>query len=413
MIDVTKQRLAELLQKTGPIAPQGLAEYVADLEATQSELLPKDRLQYVLDWNHVPAEQQDLLFAALEAANAVPELVALSQIMAKDAVRALQRCTANEFFQPKPACLTGFARDAFGFLFAQLCALEGRKALRERGVPEKYDMDIPERMTRKQLQKFVGTGDINYDDYPWDINFYCCGIFLLDRFYFIPYRWPDTPEAWRNRNTGAVRAVWKADVRVRQDGQLDGVNRVFDEQAFLTTYDETPEAVTANPVSPAGIVLKDTVTLRKSEWHQVLKEGDYLLALHIPSGNGYTPERVKNSCTLALAFYREYFPEYHYVGFWSESWLYDPGLAKVLGPERNISRVQRQFYCYPTMAGDDMARREVLHDPQGDFTQVKPKTTLEKGLFSAWARGERFHTTGMFVLSEEVPAIGSDPYWKE
>jgi hypothetical protein len=34
-------------------------------------------------------------------------------------------------------------------------------------------------------------------------------------------------------------------------------------------------------------------------------------------------------------------------------------------------------------------------------------------MFKAWDRGERFHTTGMFLLSEEVPEVGCDPYWKE
>ncbi len=410
---MTKQHFAKLLDIVGPIAPQGLEEYVEDLETGETELLPRECLQEVLELNQVPEDRQRLLFDALDESNGVHELVELSHIMAKDAVRALNRCTAIEFFQPKPVCLNGFAKEAFGFLFTQLCVLEGRKALRKRGVPQEYDADIPERMTRKQLKKFVETGDINFDDYPWDVNFYCCAIFLLDRFYFIPYQWSDTPQGWRNKRTGMVQALWQAGTRVRRDGQLDGVNGIFDAESFVTIYKETADAVTANPVSPEGIILKDTVTLNKAQWHKVLKQGDYLLALHIPGGSGYTPERVKNSCTLALDFYRQYFPEYTYVGFWSESWLYDAGLARILGADRNISRVQRQFYCYPTMEGDDMARLEVLHDAKADYTKITPKNTLEKGLFGAWDRGERFHTSGMFLLSEEVPEVGSDPYWKE
>jgi ABC-type multidrug transport system fused ATPase/permease subunit len=107
--------------------------------------------------------------------------------------------------------------------------LEGRKALRVRGVPERYAADIPERMTRKQLAKYVKTGDISFDDYPWDMNFYCCQIFLMDRFYFIPYRWGGAPDAWRSLKTGEVKALWTGGVRVRRDGQLDGVNGVVQE----------------------------------------------------------------------------------------------------------------------------------------------------------------------------------------
>lgn len=411
---MTRERLARLLQRTGPIVPEGFETVVSDLECGEQELLPRDVLLRVLGENRVPREKQEMLLRALDEANAAPELVELAGVMAKDAVRSLNRCTVISYKQPKPQCLTGFARDAFAFLFTQRCVLEGRKALRARGVPESYDRDIPERMTRKQLEKFVKTGDIGFDDYPWDANFYCCDIFLLDRFYFIPYRWgEDAPRAWRNVRTGKVLALWKGGDRVRRDGQLDGVNGVFDERAFLTVYEETGEAVTANPVSPEGVIQKEPVTLSKAEWKLALKEGDYLLALHIPGGEGYTTERVKSSCALALQFYRKYYPEYTYVGFWSESWLYDAALGRILGPARNISRVQRQFYCYPTMEGDRMARLEVLGSPDADYRQMTPKTALEKGMFDVWSRGGRFHTSGMFLLSEEVPLVGGDPYWKE
>ena len=407
---MTRQRFEALIEKTGPIAPEGLEEYIADLESDARELLPREALQYVLDWNHVPETEQEMIFLALDAVNAIPELVELSHVMAQDAVRALNRCTAIEVFQPRPKCLEGFAREAFGFLYTQLCVIEGRKALRKRGVPEKYDMDIPERMTRKQLGKFVSTGDIRFDDYPWDMNFYCCDIFLMDRFYFIPYRWGDELTAWRNRKTGEVTALWRGNARVRRDGQLDGVNGVFDPQAFTTRYEERADTVAGNPVSPEGHILETPTVLNRQDWEKVLQEGDYLLALHIPGGRGYTPERVKKSCEMALSFYERYYPEYRYLGFWSESWLFDPGLAEILGPERNISRVQRQFYCYPTMEGERMTKLEVMGEPDADYRKRTARTQLEKGLFAAWNRGEKFHCTGMFLLREEIPLIGNDPF---
>ncbi len=407
---MTKQRLAELLKMTGPIIPEGMEEEIGDLESTERELLPREALLRVLAENRVPAEKQGELLLALHAVNRVPELTELAHIMAKDAVRALVRCSAVEFFQPRPACLEGFAREAFAFLYTQLCVLEGRKALRARGIPREYDRDIPERMTRKQLKKYVETGDISFDDYPWDMNFYCCGIFMMDRFYFIPYRWDGPPVVFRSAKTGKVRALWSAGQRVRRDGQLDGTNGVRDPEAFTTVLEEDGNTVRGNPVRPEGLISPETVSLDKSEWRPALKSGDYLLALHIPGGEGYTPERVKSSCERALAFWDKYYPEYSYRGFWSESWLYDPGLRRILGPERNIIRVQKQFYCYPTSEGDEMIRLEVLGDPKADHRKLQPRSSLERGMFETWDRGERFHTTGMFLLREETESIGQDPY---
>ena len=407
---MTQERLNELLKVTGPIIPEAMEEHVADLEAEEKELLPRETLLAVLDANRVPEEKQLPLLDALDRANAVHELVELAHIMARDAVRGLVRCHAVEFRQPRPVCLDGFAREAYAFLFTQLCVLEGRKALRARGIPETYDEDIPERMTRKQLRKYVETGDISFDDYPWDMNFYCCQIFFLDRFYFIPYRWGDTPTAWRNRETGEVTAIWRAGDRVRRDGQLDGTNGVRDPEAFLTVYEETETEVRGNRVLPQGRISSETVRLDRALWRKALGEDDYLLALHIPGGEGYTAERVKSSCEKALAFYDRYYPEYEYKGFWSESWLYDPGLREILAPDRNIIRVQKQFYCYPTEEGDRMIRLEVLGDENADPRKLTPRNSLERGMFAVWDRGGRFHTTGMFLLREEVSRIGEDPY---
>ena len=364
--------------------------------------MTKETLGKTLDENRVPVEKQEALFAALDALEAVPGLMEQTREAARNAVEGLVRADGWELEQPRPQCLEGFAREAYAFLYTQVCVEEGRKALRKRGVPEEYDRDIPERMIRKQLKKYVETGDISFDDFPWDMNFYCCQIFFLDRFYFIPYRWGDTPTAWRNRKTREVTALWKAGDRVRRDGQLDGVNGVTDPEAFTTAYEETEETVRGNRVLPEGLISPETVTLNKGEWEKALGENDYTLALHIPGGEGYTPERVKSSCEKALAFYGKYYPEFEYKGFWSESWLYDPGLRKILAPERNIIRVQKMFYCYPTEEGDRMIRLEVLGDEKADHRKLTPRNSLERGMFRVWDEGGRFHTTGMFLLNEEL-----------
>ena len=48
---------------------------------------------------------------------------------------------------------------------------------------------------------------------------------------------------------------------------------------------------------------------------------------------------------------------------------------------------------------------KMLRDPK-----MQPRNSLERGMFKVWGRGDRFHTTGMFLLREEVKRIGEDPY---
>lgn len=410
---MTTERFRRLLVQCGLRSPEGAERFITDLSPRDDGLLfEHSLLEEVLKANHVPQEKGRLLWQALHAIEQNAGLVQLSNVLAADCHRAHNRNIGCEYESaPRPECLSGFAREAYAFLFALACTENGRALLRRRGVPPEYDADIPERMIRKQLRKFISTGDISFDDFQWDIGFYACSIFFLDRFYFIPYLHA-CPEAWRSSQTGEVVALWPAGERVRLDGQIDGTNSVTDPNAIETVRIETEHSVTAHPVDPRGLIRLAPVTLDKACWQRVLCKGDRLLALHIPGGEGYTPERVRSSCEKALAFYDRYFPELPVKGFWSESWLYDPGLSAVLRPDSRILQVQRQFYCYPTPEGEEMIKHEVFGTAAVDPAAFACRTSLQKNLCRAWLSGVHFHTTGMFLLREDVPFVGTEPYRK-
>ena len=91
---MTRERLNALLKVTGDLIPEAMEEHIGDLESAETELLPREILLTVLKDNNVPEDRQQALLEALDAANAVPELVELAHIMAMDAVRGLVRCHA-------------------------------------------------------------------------------------------------------------------------------------------------------------------------------------------------------------------------------------------------------------------------------------------------------------------------------
>lgn len=159
-----------------------------------------------------------------------------------------------------------------------------------------------------------------------------------------------------------------------------------------------------------GFVEKETTTINKSEWDTVLEKGDTVLAFHIPSGPGYTPDRVRNSMELAIEFYQEYFPELTIKGFWSESWLYDTRLSLILNESSNIVQVQRQFYNYPIFEGDSMLRYETFGDWKADPDSILLKTSLQKAAAEYIKSGRRFNTLSMVVLKEDANKVGSMPY---
>ena len=67
-----RKRFEELIRVAGPITPEGLEQYIGDLECSDSKLLPAETLSTVLEDNQVTGELKDRLMDALDAVNACP-----------------------------------------------------------------------------------------------------------------------------------------------------------------------------------------------------------------------------------------------------------------------------------------------------------------------------------------------------
>lgn len=399
-----------LVRHAGMAVPEGAAPWLKDSPANPDDPLLSDGfLRQSTDRAGLRADGLGKLMGALQRIRGDSALMQLSIALRDDAHQAVIHQRACDFERPEPSCLSGFDREAYALLFALSCLEKGLEALRGRGIPEAEYEEVCRRMADKQLAIFQKTGSAVISDYPWDMNFYACGIFFHDRLYFVPYRW-EGPTLYRKVGGRETVMLWLAGEKVRQDGQLDGVNGVHDSQAFTTTFTEDETSITAYPVNPAGVIQSATITLHKKEWAVALQPGDMTLAAHIPGGEGYTWERWKASMEKAKAFFDRYFPELRTKGFWSESWLYDPSLYRLLPGDGRIMSVQRQFYNYPTPEGDSMIKLEVFGTEDPDLETAEQRTSLQRSLRDSLLRGERYHTTGMAVLNEDLPLFGRQPY---
>lgn len=407
---MNRKEFVALVQHAGMAVPEGVAPWLIGADPRAGgELLSRGFLADAAARAGLNGQRLAALVKALEVIEGDARLLSLSLALRDDAHAAVIGQRACDFERPEPACLSGFPREAYALLFALACLEQGLKALAARGIPQEDYEAVCRRMADKQLRLYQQTGSAVIADYPWDMNFYACGIFFHDRLYFVPYRWPG-PAVYRRHADGNTLMLWPAGSRVRRDGQLDGVNGVKDSQAFTTTWVEDARTLTAHPVNPVGVILPVARTLQKTEWSLALREGELLLAAHIPGGEGYTPGRWKSSMEQAQAFFDRWFPELQTRGFWSESWLYDPSLYRLLPPDGHIMSVQQQFYNFPTMEGEEMARLEVFGDSHQDLANVPVQTSLQRKLRDSLAAGEHYHTTGMIVLREDLPRFGAQPY---
>ncbi len=391
--------------------PEGLEQFYDLYQPEELQyFIERNFLKEVFDRFHLPAAEQKLLTAAVETVEEDPKLFYFSKFLVWDMCSARNRCDVDNYRNMTPVCMPKH-KELYSFLLLLACVVPSIALLKERKVPEQYYRDIPFQPMKSQLEKLV-QGDMTVSDFPWDMNFYTCSIFLMDRFLFIPYRFGDSFTMYRNKSTGKVIALKHAGEQFRRDGQFNGINEVFDAVGpFTSLWQETNDSITANPINPMGFVEKNTITLSKKDWDMALVQGDTLLALHVPSGPGYTPERLRNSMVLALEFYDKYFPELPIKGFWSESWLYDSRLSLVLDNETsNIIKVQRQFYLYPIHEGDGMLRYEAFGDWKADPEKVELKTSLQKAAAAYMKTGARFNNLSMIILREEADITDQMPY---
>lgn len=391
--------------------PKGIEEKYETYEPNNREsLIDRDFLEEIWNQYNVPEDKRELLLSALEEIEKDSVLFYFTKFLVDDMCSARNRCDEDFYTNLTPGCIKKHG-DLYSFLLLLSCVVPSIELMESRGIPKEYYEKIPHQPLKNQLEKLIKNNDTKVSDFPWDMNFYTCAIFLLDRFFFIPYRFEDDFTMFRSKKSQRVIALRHAGEEFRRDGQRDGINEVFDKKCkFTSIWDENEDFITANRINPMGFVEKETTTISKNEWDTVLEKGDTVLAFHIPSGPGYTPERVKNSMELAIDFYCKYFPELSIKGFWSESWLYDTRLSLVLEESSNIVQVQRQFYNYPIFEGDSMLRYEAFGDWKADPDSILLKTSLQKAAAEYIKSGRRFNTLSMVVLKDEASKMGSMPY---
>ncbi|EGG37384.1 acyltransferase domain-containing protein [Paenibacillus sp. HGF5] len=394
--------------------PDGLeAKYDRYLPDGEPYLIPRGFLNGIFERYQTPEETRQWIEQGILAIEEDAVLFHFTKFLVEDLCSARNRCDEAHYTNMTPACMKKYG-ELYSFLLLLACVVPSMKMLEKRSVPLTYYEDIPHQPLKLQMEKLALQGDAKVHDFPWVMNFYTCSIFLLDRFYFIPYRFEDSFTMFRHRNTQEVLALRHPGEDFRSDGQQNGINDVYDSQGrFTSEWQENAEFIIANRINPMGFVERETTPILKKDWDTVLQKGDTLLALHIPSGPGYTPDRLRNSMAMAIEFYDRYFPELPIRGFWSSSWLYDTRLSLVLDNEKsNIVHVQRQFYNYPTDEGDGMLRYEVFGDRNADpaLNTGEYPTSLQRAAAEYMRTGARFNTLSMIALTEDISRIGSMPY---
>lgn len=135
-----------------------------------------------------------------------------------------------------------------------------------------------------------------------------------------------------------------------------------------------------------------------------IPDGAEVLYIHIPKGAPLEREACLDSIRQAKAFFPKYYPDFHFQGFYTSSWLLDPRLKQLLPSGSRILQFQELFDRIDTHEDHSRAAIRFLwyrHDR--DFAAFPEQTRLQRSvkqyLLGGGTLGE---TCGMIPLHKEL-----------
>lgn len=165
--------------------------------------------------------------------------------------------------------------------------------------------------------------------------------FRIGRLLFEITKFDSAFEVYRNKQTGEMLSVAKPGFRYMPTGKRPPASytgEVF--EPYIRQNGDTMEGFTFDE---KGNFVANPITLHLPAWEKVLKTGDDVLSVHIPTDGRMTPELVDEAFVLADKFFAEHYADVDFKAYVCSSWLLNTDIKEFLEPESNIIRFQNRF----------------------------------------------------------------------
>ncbi|MGI6200292.1 MAG: acyltransferase domain-containing protein [Christensenellales bacterium] len=313
------------------------------------------------------------------------------------------------------------------FLAAPLVAnIEALQTLyRRRGIDEQTLRDTLADLPYWMAEQHRATGVWSCQMFGW-LRMHMAGkLFRLGRMQFAFHPFPSMEATYcvhilRHNATGRVAALSEDGLVYRRDGYAQGQNGIRDDFAFAAVYREQGNSYIGHLADPvSGRVAMRPVALPRDQWTPIVRRGDVVMDIHVPSGIPLTVADCAASFQRADAFFAAHFPETPWEIFFGQSWILSPQLDQVLPERSNLARFQRQFYHFPALADDARMFERVFPGPPeqlmhsdrpADVFSLPRGTSLQRNMLDFLAQGNEFHCMNGFFCRRDAAAFGRAPY---
>lgn len=119
----------------------------------------------------------------------------------------------------------------------------------------------------------------------------------------------------------------------------------------------------------------------------VIKTGERVLSVHIPSDARITPEHCKASLRAAVDFFEKHFAEFDYQVFFCQSWIISPNLKEVLSENSNIVKFLELFEIYAVFPESQSYKAWVFGDEKLSIDEFPQETSLQRNIVKHLKQG--------------------------
>jgi hypothetical protein len=285
-----------------------------------------------------------------------------------------------------------------------------KKDYESRGIDQKHRMFNLNHLKGYIKNYRIKHHDVGIELYGWTTYLASLGLIHLGSLHFMHHKYSEPFIFYRHKTTLSVIAFALEGIRVRQDGQLDGVNGKYDLRN-ITSYIIDQDKLTAYPIHPKGWIDEKPLTIDLKDYDCILKPGDVVIDFHIPTRSDYTLNGIRHSFEDAIQFFQKHYHEYDYQAFWCTSWLYSPQIDQLITkPTSNILTVAEQGYILPATPGAQSLYTFVFQTEQPDFNTIKAKTSLEQSVIDYIQNGHSINAGCYLYFIKDIDEFGKSFY---
>lgn len=236
--------------------------------------------------------------------------------------------------------------------------------------------------------------------YQWLAFYTKAMMFDHKGFSYQPTGWPPFSLVLKNKLSGEYVILMVAG-RFAKDGLVLGSAGVKEEKgSFDAAFAEDDDAFFGHRAKD-GRVQPELEKFEKTEWEAVLRHGDHVLNLHIPRKTNLAPDYVTESLKEGLALARRHYPELAPKCIVCESWLLDPKLIDILGPDAKLSQFINRFKKHPVMDATGTACLGFVWPGEAcAVSEYSEKTTLQRGIKKLMLAGDYIRGTSGIIVDD-------------